>query len=175
MKYDICTMMSQGNWVSFWPLPGHLCKSSQVKSSSDKLLTSSWAFLQVRPFRPSPEKVNFSPPPKHLCKSSSAIANLVPNTPSDDTLVQRSAAHSLKLFCIFFLLVTISLRLSTRCEISDQGGATGESKGGVLLRTQPAEQGVFHLRGWGVISTFVDSFTKKLLIFHLNESWSLIF
>ena len=156
MKYDICTMMSQGNWVSVWPLPGHLCKSSQVKSSSDKLLTSSWAFLQVRPFRPSPEKVNFSPPPKHLCKSSSAIANLVPNTPSDDTLVQRSAAHSLKLFCMFFSLGhyksqtfnNVNIIRPGRCDRWEQGKCAPSDTTGWARRLPPARLRCnFHICG----------------------------
>ena len=92
--------------------------ASHAKSSKDNLFTSSSASLQVLP---SQVKINCWPLPQHLCKSSSAIANLVPNTPSDDTLVQRSA-YSLKLFllfivcCFVFFLFTISLRLSTRCQ-----------------------------------------------------------
>ena len=147
--------------------------ASHAKSSKDNLFTSSSASLQVLP---SQVKINCWPLPQHLCKSSSAIANLVPNTPSDDTLVQRSAYTKFQVILhVFFLGHYRSQTFNNIYGLSDQGGATGESKGGVLLRTQPAQQGVFHLRGWGVISTFVDRFTEKLLIFHQNESWSLIF
>ena len=174
MKYDIYASMSKGNWVriSLWPLPEHLCKSRQDKSSSDKLLTSSWASLQVRP---SQVKINCWPLSKHLSKSSSTIANLVPNTPSDDTLVQRSA-YSLRLFCMFFLGHYKSQTFNKmwnirpgRCDRWEQGRCAPWDTTGWARRLPPARLRCnFHICGQFYQKTF-DFSSKWILKFDILD------